>query len=55
MLPVAAVRESDAIAQSMQEARGFAAHAQLALEKLPDSVYTAALHALAGYIVNRDF
>ena len=52
---VAAIRESDAISQAMQEAREFAACAQLALDKLPDSVYTATLHTLADYIVNRNF
>jgi len=52
---IAAVRESDAISQAMQEARRLAACAQLALDKLPDSVYTATLHTLADHIVDRDF
>jgi geranylgeranyl pyrophosphate synthase len=47
------VRESDAIPQARRRAREFATHAQLALEMLPDSVYTAALYALADYIVTR--
>jgi geranylgeranyl pyrophosphate synthase len=52
---VAAIRQSDAIHQTMQEARELATCAQLALEKLPDSAYTATLHALADHIVNRNF
>jgi geranylgeranyl pyrophosphate synthase len=50
---VADVCESDAIPQARRTAREFATHAQLALEMLPDSVYTAALHALADYVVTR--
>ncbi len=51
---VAAVRESDAIAQALQEARELVARGQLALAKLPDSPRVATLSALADYIVNRD-
>jgi geranylgeranyl pyrophosphate synthase len=52
---VTAIRESDAIHQTMQTACEFAARAQLALEMLPDSIYTAALYALADYIVDRNW
>lgn len=52
---LAAVCASNAVDEAMQDAREFANCAQLALEKLPDSVYTATLHTLADHIVNRDF
>jgi geranylgeranyl pyrophosphate synthase len=51
---IAAIRRSDAIAKAMQEAREFATYAQLALEKLPDSVYVTVLSELGNYIVNRN-
>ncbi len=51
---VAAVRESGAIAQALQEARSLVARGQLALARLPDSPHAATLSALADYIVNRD-
>jgi geranylgeranyl pyrophosphate synthase len=51
---VAAIRRSDAIAKAMQKGREFSARGQLALEKLPDSVYVTALSNLASYIVNRN-
>lgn len=51
----AAVRESAAIDQALQEAREFVMQGQHALEKLPDSKYVAALSALSRFIVERDF
>ena len=50
---VKAVRESDAIAAALREAREFVARAQLALTEIPDSPFTAALSALSHYIVDR--
>lgn len=51
---VAAVRQSDAIPQALREARELATRGQQALAWLPDSPHTAALSALADYIVRRD-
>ena len=51
---VTAMRKSNAVPQAIQAAREFATCAKLALEKLPDSVYTVALSALADYIVDRN-
>jgi geranylgeranyl pyrophosphate synthase len=52
---VAAVRESGAIDQAMQEAREFVARGHHALATLPASDYVAALSELARFIVERDF
>jgi heptaprenyl diphosphate synthase len=52
---VAALRESDAIGQALQEAHQFAMRGQHALGKLPDSEYVAALSALSQFIVKRGF
>jgi geranylgeranyl pyrophosphate synthase len=50
---VAAVRASGAVDKTLQEARTFASRAQLALERLPDSVHVAALSAISHFIVDR--
>jgi geranylgeranyl pyrophosphate synthase len=52
---VAAVRESDAIDRSLEEAREFVAQGKSAVKQLPDSEYLAALSALAQFIVEREF
>jgi geranylgeranyl pyrophosphate synthase len=52
---VAAVRASGALDEAAQEARQFAARGRQALERLPDSVYVAALAALCEYVVDRKY
>lgn len=50
---VAAVCESGVVSEALQKAREFVGRGQLALKKIPDSAYVAALSALANYIVAR--
>jgi geranylgeranyl pyrophosphate synthase len=50
---VAAVCKSGAADEALREAREFVARGQLALKKIPDSAYVAALSALSHYIVDR--
>jgi geranylgeranyl pyrophosphate synthase len=52
---VHAVNASDAIVSSLQEARLFVSQAQQALERLPASIYTDALHAIAHSVIDRTY
>lgn len=52
---VAAVRESEAVAQAVNEARMIAARGVAALDGFPESEEKAALVALADYFVSRHF
>ncbi|MFQ5858759.1 MAG: polyprenyl synthetase family protein [Anaerolineae bacterium] len=51
---VAAVRESGAADEALQEAREFVARGQLALGELPDSEYVDTLVAVSNFIVSRN-
>jgi octaprenyl-diphosphate synthase len=50
---VARVRDSQAIAASLAEARGFVARAQEALQPLPANAFRQAMHDLADFVVER--
>jgi geranylgeranyl pyrophosphate synthase len=50
---VAQIRASDAIAQALDEARGFAAQAQACLTPFPASPIRQAMHELAEFVVAR--
>jgi geranylgeranyl pyrophosphate synthase len=51
---VDAIRNSDAIRASLEEARSFVARANEALSILPESLYVENLRGIADYVVSRD-
>jgi octaprenyl-diphosphate synthase len=49
------MRRRDALAQTLNAARGYADRARAALDGLPDNAYRAALSDLAGFVVDRAY